>query len=500
MRKNLLPLILFILTSVPVLAQQQWESRYVKLSKKGRPEYIPDAKGNTIPDFSQVGYHHNSKTIPEVPVLITLSATGDNDQEKIQAAIDELAGRPQNVNGIRGAVLLKKGIYKIPGSLKISVGGIVLRGEGEETKLVATGRGKRKTIIASGEGKVQEIKNSRIRITDKYVPVGAKSFHLTSSRGLKAGDKIIVYRPGTTQWIHDLKMDEIEPGQGTIQWTAKEYDLEFERVITAVKGNEIFIDNPVVMAMEEQYGGGEIYQYTFEGRIAEVGVENLLCESEYDGDTDEDHGWDAISFDKIENSWVSNITSRYFGYSCVNLGHGSRNITVRDSKCLAPKSKIEGGRRYSFNNDGQLNLFTGCYASEGRHDYVTGAKVCGPNVFYNCRSENAKADTGPHHRWAVGTLFDNITTDGEINIQDRGNWGTGHGWAGANQILWNCTVAKAVIQNPWVSAQNYAIGLQGEEGTGRLKGRPEGIWEGQNKKGLNPSSLYLKQVEDSKNK
>ncbi len=491
-------LVAIVLTAVPVFAQQQWESEYVKLNKAGKLEYIADRHGDIIPDFSQVGYRHNSKPIPFVKVVTILSATGNNDQQRIQDAIDQLSGKPQDANGVRGAVLLKKGTYLIPGSLKITASGIVLRGEGEETKLIATGRGKRKTIIATGQGKAQEVEHTRVKIIDQYVPVGAKSFHVASSQGLKAGDKIMVYRPGTAKWIHDLKMDEIEPGQGTIQWASDDYGLEFERTVTAVKGNKIFLDNPVVMAMEEQYGGGEIYRYTFDGRIAEVGVENLFCESEYQGDTDEEHGWDAIFFDKIENSWVSNVTSRYFGYSCVNLGHGSRNITVRDSKCLAPKSQITGGRRYSFNNDGQLNLFTGCYASEGRHDYVTGAKVCGPNVFYNCRSENAKADTGPHHRWAMGTLFDNIVTDGEINIQDRGNWGTGHGWAGVNQVLWNCTAGSAVVQDPWVSGKNYAIGLQGKEGTGRLKGRPEGIWEGQNKKGLNPPSLYLKQVEDSR--
>ena len=68
-----------------------------------------------------------------------------------------------------------------------------------------------------------------------------------------------------------------------------------------------------------------------------------------------------------------------------------------------------------------------CQSTEGRHDYVTGARVCGPNVFYNCTAFQTYADIGPHHRWAVGTLYDNIITDGEINVQDRGQMGSGHG-------------------------------------------------------------------------
>lgn len=496
-KKPLLTLACLLFTLM-AQGQQTWQSKFVKLQKDGKLQYVPDELGNTLPDFSRVGYHQNAKEIPTVNTVTTLSATGNNDQEKIQEAIDDLAKKPADQNGIRGAILLKKGDYKIPGSLRISVGGIVLRGEGEGTKLIATGKGQRKTIIASGKGTLKELPNTRTKITTRYVPVGAKSFELSSTVGLKVGDQIVVFRPGTSEWIQDLKMDQIEPGTGTIQWTPEEYNLAFERVITAIKGNRIFIDNPVVMAMEEQYGGGEIYKYTFEGRIAEVGVENLSLESEYQTETDEDHGWDAIAMNKIENSWVDGVTSRYFGYSCVNLGNDSKQVTVKNSKCLAPKSQIIGGRRYSFNNDGQLNLFANCFASEGRHDYVTGAKVRGPNVFFNCKSENAKADIGPHHRWAVGTLFDNVVTDGEINIQDRGNWGTGHGWAGVNQILWNCKAKKAAVQNPYVSGKNYAIGFVTSKYEGRLKDRPDGVWENQNKTGLNPSSLYLKQVEESK--
>ncbi|MEJ5995124.1 hypothetical protein WG904_11910 [Pedobacter sp. Du54] len=489
-----------MLCFIGAFSQEKWESQYVKIQPNGKLYYIPDEQGNVIPDFSRVGYHQNTKPIPKVKTVITLSATGDNDQQKIQEAIDELAKRPANKDGIRGAILLKKGTYKIPGSLRISTSGIVLRGEGNETKLIATGKGQRKTIVASGTGKAIEIPNTRTKISDVYVPVGAKSFRLGSVAGLKVGDLIMVFRPGTDNWINDLKMDQIAPGNNTVQWTGAAYNFDFERVIMAIKDNTVYLDNPIVLAMETKYGGGEIYKYTFDGRITEVGIEDLVLESEFESEIDEDHGWDAISFNRIADSWVSGVTSMYFGYSCVNLGNESKQITVKDSKCLAPKSQIIGGRRYSFNNDGQLNLFMNCFASEGRHDYVTGAKVRGPNVFFNCTSVNAQADNGPHHRLAVGTLFDNLTTDGEINIQDRGNWGTGHGWAGINQVIWNSTAAKAAIQNPYVGGKNYAIGFTAQKYEGRLTGRPVGIWEGQNKKNLNPSSLYLKQVEDTKTK
>lgn len=482
-----------------VSSAQQWQSSLVKLSKNGSLTYVKDAKGDIIPDFSRVGYYQGDKAIPVVKVVKELSPNGNNDQQQIQNAINELGKLPIGRDGFRGTILLKKGTYEIPGTININASGIVLRGEGLATKLIATGTGQRKLISVNGTSRPKETPQTRTKITDAYVPVGSKTFKVANADNFKVGDNIIVFRPGTTKWIQDLKMDQIDAREGTVQWKAEEYDLHFERKITAVKGNQITIDNPIVMAMETKYGGGEIYKYTFEGRISEVGIEDLLLESAYQTDTDENHGWDAVSLNRVENAWVSNVTSKYFGYSCVNLGANSKQVTVKNCNSLSPKSKIEGGRRYSFNNDGQLNLVRDCTTSEGRHDYVTGAKVAGPNVFYNCKAEKAKADIGPHHRWAVGTLYDNIVTDGDINIQDRGNWGTGHGWAGVTQLLWNCTAAKVTLQNPYVSGNNYAIGVTATKSSGRLKDRPDGIWEGlNNKEKLVPASLYRKQLADRK--
>lgn len=492
----------FLTVAFQTFERAFWESKYININSDGSITYTPDEQGNIIPDFSRVGYHQGNKEIPEVPVQMTISpAKTGSSEEIIQQAIDELSAIKPDKNGFRGALLLKEGTYNIPGTIHIGASGIVLRGEGdsdEGTKLVASGKGKRALLSISGQGKIEEVRGTRRKISEEYIPVGAMSFALESTKGLKSGDKIMVFRPGTDNWIADLKMDQIIEREGTKQWQGKNYNLEFERVITKIEGNKIFIDNPIVMPMESKYGGGEIYKYTFEGRISEVGVENISFESEYANDKDEDHGWVAIEMDKVENGWVRNVTSRYFGNSCVSLKGSAKQITIRDSQSLDPKSIITGGRRYSFNNNGQLNLFMNLHTTEGRHDYVTGSKVLGPNVFYNCTATNTHSDIGPHHRWSAGTLYDNITTDGDINVQDRGNWGSGHGWAGVTQVVWNCTVSKAAVQSPWVTGKNYCIGLQGEKYEGRLANKPDGEWEGQNKPGLEPGSLYLAQLKARK--
>ena len=114
----------------------------------------------------------------------------------------------------------------------------------------------------------------------------------------------------------------------------------------------------------------------------------------------------------------------------------------------------------------------------------------GPNVFLDCRSEQDYATSEPHHRWSVGGLFDCL--DAQIIFQDRQYMGSGHGWAGANYVAWNCTGSLVCQQPP--TAQNYAIGFVGKHGRGAFE-RSEGWWESEGRH-VTPRSLYLKQLED----
>lgn len=485
--------VVFAQTKMPAA----WQSSYVKIDGNGELIYIPDEKGNTIPDFSRVGYHHGEKSIPQYTATKVISPINGDNLMHIQNAVDEIAKLPANKDGYRGELLLKRGVYPVSGTIRISTGGVVLKGEGSnvnETRLLATTGKKYPLISVTGSGIREEVPGTRVSIVDDFVPVGSHSFEVFSAEGYKVGDRIVVYRPATQKWIQDIKMDQIVERSGTRQWNTQEYNLAFERKITKVEGNRIFIDNPVVMEMDKNYGGGEIYKYIFEDRICEVGISNLCLESEFNSYEDTEHGWIGVQIDKAENCWINNITARYFGYAAVSCERFSKNITVINCRCLESKSIITGGLRYSFNNIGQQNLFMNCQSTEGRHDYVTGAVVCGPNVFYNCSATQTYADIGPHHRWAVGTLYDNIYTDGEINIQDRGNMGSGHGWSGVTQVLWNCRVRRAAVQNPWSSGKNYSIGTKGIKYSGHFTDRPEGVWEGENETNVFPRSLYIAQL------
>ncbi|HDR52673.1 MAG TPA: hypothetical protein ENN90_13825 [Mariniphaga anaerophila] len=482
----------------PVFAQNLWSPDHVYYGKGGNLNYTPDEKGNIIPDFSHVGYRYGDVPLPEIKTVLEVYPVDGDDGSVIQSAITSLYNIEPDENGFRGAVLLKAGVYQVSGQLKISANGIVLRGEGDSengTVIIAEGKNKR-DLIKIDNGKSRTVYSStRVAITEDYIPVGRKFVIVSDPSNFTEGDNIVLYRPGTSAWISDIKMDQITPSEGTVQWSPSGYSFYFERLVTKVSGDTLFFRNPVVMAMETKYGGGYVYKFSFD-RLQNIGIENMRLKSAYTSNQDEDHSWNAIAFYSAENCWVRNISSFHFSYSCVNLQSKSRLITVENCHYLEPKSILTGGRRYSFNITGSLHLVKNCSTSEGRHDYVTGARVCGPNVFSNCTATNTYSDIGPHHRWAMGTLFDKIESDGQINVQDRDDSGTGHGWAGANTVFWNCKGSSSICESPWNSAKNYNFGFIGKK---ERKNRPDGEWVGHNHPGIFPSSLYEAQLDERLN-
>jgi hypothetical protein len=115
-------------------------------------------------------------------------------------------------------------------------------------------------------------------------------------------------------------------------------------------------------------------------------------------------------------------------------------------------------------------------------------------VFVDSLAENTNSDIGPHQRYAEGLLFDNIR-GGEMNVQNRADSGSGHGWAGAQTVFWNCDATTMICDAP-AAAMNFSIGniaIQ-EEGFW-VPSEPEGIWESQGTP-VTPRSLYYRQLED----
>jgi len=130
--------------------------------------------------------------------------------------------------------------------------------------------------------------------------------------------------------------------------------------------------------------------------------------------------------------------------------------------------------------DGQLNLMQRCVAIEGRHEFVTQKKAAGPNVFVDCLGINSKQNSGPHHRYSIGTLFDNVKSEKPMESRFRGESGTGHGWAATQTCFYNCIAPDFLVDAP-PGGMSWVIGSD--------KGTEDDIR-------VTPASLYYQQIED----
>ena len=278
-------------------AGEKAERASVHLGEDGKLVYVADERGNKIPDFSNCGYMGGGVKIPDVPVKITLEprpemvkelgffdptnpdipgADGD-DTERIQKAIDKVSAMPLDENGFRGAVLLKRGVYRTSKPLRIQASGVVLRGEGQAkdgSVILCKSPNQRIAMVeVYGERIVKEIPGTRRKIADKYVPWGVRSFNMESVDGLAVGDKVTVFRPVTMEWLEAIDQAKNRRDKESDEY--RFFNMRFERVITAMDGNRITLDAPTVNAMEDKYGGGFVYKYTDEGAVTQTGVEHL---------------------------------------------------------------------------------------------------------------------------------------------------------------------------------------------------------------------------------
>ena len=100
------------------------------------------------------------------------------------------------VNGFRGAVLLKPGIYNCEKTISINASGVVLRGSGpgsDGTVINMTGN---PHVCISVRNKVDyNIVGVPVSFADAYVPSGAISFNLTDAANFKIGDTVRIIKP-----------------------------------------------------------------------------------------------------------------------------------------------------------------------------------------------------------------------------------------------------------------------------------------------------------------
>lgn len=484
----------------------------------------PDADGYVLPDFSHAGYMGGDADIPEVANVKTVSAINGDNTAHLQAAIDSVGSMPLT-DGIRGALLLRAGIYQINGTLNVPYDGVVLRGEGiGQTILKAVGdMPHQRDVLVIGAGKRiwggSELSGTRQTIQDAVVPVGAMSFTITDGSQYTIGQAIIIYHPCSNAWLQAVDYggvpypDPTTPSDPDERWTTDMYPITYHRYIKKVNGNTITIDAPIFYTLRKSLSASYIYVPNMNGTIYGSAVEDLTITIQSAGGEDENHAWNAVRFRSIENAWARDCEFIGFGQSGI-VTEACRRSTFLRCRAIDPVAITTGERKYCFNTylHSQLNLFRECYAHGGRHNYISnGTSGTSGNVFLRCISDSALNVNEGHRAWTQGMLYDchseqHMVRPFTLGLYNRVAMGTGHGWAAVQSVLWNCDVDASYgtigLQKP-PTAQNYAIGCRAKKITGKPINASDftlGYVEGQNRTGLQPESLYEAQLRSRNSK
>lgn len=515
-------LTLFILISLQFLspsnATAQTEASLVYPGDDGRLVYVKHAniqesnQDNMVIDYSHCGFMGGGVAIPEIPVKATVYPQFGDDQARIQKAIDYVSGLDPDENGYRGAVLLKAGTYELGKSLQsgsdalqIRTSGVVLRGEGQgaDGTILKTAFETKHQVISTRPQRPGISTSNLTRISDTYVGSGVFGFHVEDASAYQAGDTIFVRFTPNQSWFDDTYANAYM-GDGDIDWDAGTYTINYERIITNVENDSITVHSPVIMPMQTSLGGGEIVKVSLsQERLNRVGVENMRligtgitpsCPAD-----DPNRLKTAVHFEYTENSWIRKVTVLHTSNSLFKMWD-SHHVTIEDCASLEPLGPKRAGYRYTFYFDAASshNLCQRTYTYDGRHDYVLGPRIPGPNVFLDGVSEQGGTQ-GPHQRLATGTLFDNLKLQSLIALEHRNGSGSGHSWAGMQSTIWN-TESPSVICDAPAGHMNYAIGNTGTEIlSGYINNTQPGVYRGHydaHGEHVIPRSLYLKQLED----
>jgi hypothetical protein len=488
--------------ALPIHAREQ--AAWVSLDSSGKLVYRTLPRGDRIVDFSYAGYMSGGVPLPRVPSARTISPSGGDDTAAIQRAINEVSAMPMK-SGIRGAVVLTPGTFLCGDTLNINASGIVLRGSGPKgggTTLKLTGQ-PHVAISVAGDEKIAVV-GTPAHIAGQYVPSGAQSITLDDAAAFLPGDRIRITRFATPQWLHFMGMDAMVRNGQPEQWVG--HLIATFRTVATREGNVLTLDVPLTDSYDREFlppEGAEVAKVEISGDIEQDAVETLHILAPARHVAFSDPLYRAINLSGLRDGWIRDVVVDDTTEGIDAAGDTSR-ITIEDVTFRHTTTITTPAKPADFAARGSQLLILRCGSVGDNLFYVvTGARNQGPNVVLD---SNFRGDghIQPHQRWATGFLVDNThVPEGGIDLMNRGEMGSGHGWTMGWGVVWNSSAASLIIQNP-PGAANWSIGSSGAELTAPMKvydlpkghegpDLPQGFIESPNHSVL-PASLYRAQL------
>lgn len=497
-----LPSLLLLSTAIAVPSSGKDKS-WVSPDGSGKLVYRTLPHGDHIVDFSYAGYMGGGVALPKVPVVHALAPSGADDSAAIQHAIDQVSALPLK-DGFRGAVLLKPGTFLCSTTLNITASGVVLRGSGPldgGTTLKMTGD-PHVAISVTGSEQVQ-IVGHPVHIVDPYVPSGSQVITVDDAALLAAGDTIRITRYTTPKWLHFMGMDKMVRDSQAETWVGDK--ISTYRIIASRDGNQLHLDVPLTDSYDREYlppEGAEVVKVTISGRIEQVGIESLHIVAPARQVAFTDPLFRLITLGDLRDAWVNNVLADDTTGG-IDAGENASRLTITNALIRHSTTITSSAKPSDYALRGTQILLLRCGSVGNDLFYViTGARNQGPNVVLESKFFG-NGHLQPHQRWATGLLVDNTQLpQGGIDMMNRGEMGSGHGWTMGWGVVWNSSAAGLVIQNP-PGAANWCIGTSGDELRAPMKifgvpkrelpDMPQGYIESANHRVL-PESLYRAQL------
>jgi hypothetical protein len=440
------------------------QSRWVHRDDDGKLVYTYTPKGDRVPDFSYAGYEGGGVALPGVPAKRTVKPSGADDTDAIQAAIDAVSALPL-VDGFRGAVELAPGEFHCARTLSISASGVVLRGAGDGengTTIQMTGTPHLALRIA---GSLQQSElGVDTYITDPYVPAGASVIHVTDATSLHPGDLLLIRKPVTEAWVQFMGMDKMSRNGRHEYWIRAQY-LEVRRKIAEVQGNAITLAVPLMDDYDSRFfdgGHALVSKIELSGQISHVGVEDLRFIAPKRRIALGEPAFGGAAIRDAMDSWFRSV-ALLDTTNGISINSGSERMTFLNCSVVQEAAVTSHAKPADFACNGSQILFDRCTGSgESTFYIVTQAGEQGPVVALDCRFLGNGA-VEPHQRWSTGLLIDNCDVpNGGIDLMNRGEMGSGHGWPIGWSVVWNSS-AKTLGMNQPPGSYIWSIGNRGEQ-------------------------------------
>ena len=323
------------------------------------------------------------------------------------------------------------------------------------------------------------------------------SFRVRDASGFHPGDRVLVLRPVTAEWIHFMGMDTLVRDSQPQTWIRAGSVIRTDRVVESVDGDRVTLDVPLSDALDSKFTAASLVRYSFPGRITEVGVEGLRIAAPFEDVPVTEPQYTALRMDAVEDGWARDLEIQETQNGIV-IGPGAKRLTLTNVRIAHSAAHSGAEAPADFTLEGTQILLDRCSTTgEGTWPVVTQSEATGPLVVLNFTADHG--GVAPHQPWATGLL------GGWRQIPGRDRAQTGCGvlqtaprrdrdTVGISAGRWRGTSAHPflLVQQP-PGAMNWCIGCIGTPVT--IGSTPNGIFDSPGKM-VEPASLYLQQLRD----